>query len=71
VSFVKWLRQFEGEESPVGDLARDIRRDKEFPKTKGHKGIREYLEGRNACEECLNAFEVVWEKYTKEVERNE
>ena len=33
MTFKTWIKQFKGENSPLGDLAEDIFRDKSFPYT--------------------------------------
>ena len=32
MNFNSWIKQFLNEDSPYGDLARDIQRDQDFPK---------------------------------------
>ena len=39
-SFYSWLSQFKNDSTPVGDLARDVRFDKKFPR---HSDSRKYL----------------------------
>lgn len=60
------------EDAPAGDLAEDMKRDKDsFPRNgKGkydgwHTIIQDYLQSRNACRECLEVFEDCWEEYVK------
>ena len=59
-------------DTPAGDLARDMIRDKEhFPinrpcKFDGwHRLIRRYLEDCGACEDCMDVFETCWEEYVR------
>lgn len=49
---------------PKGDLARDMKEDKNFPKSKNSKKtIKRYLESQGACYDCLSTFDDVWEEY--------
>ena len=44
-SFYSWLSQFKNDSTPVGDLVRDVRFDKEFPRhSDSRKYLRDYLE---------------------------
>lgn len=59
-------------DTPEGDLAKDMLRDKEnFPRNGPgkfdgwHRLIRGYLERCGACDACLEVFEGCWEKYVK------
>ena len=52
------------ENSPAGDLARDINRDKSFPqKSASHKEIINHLKQNKACTECLETFKWSWKEY--------
>ena len=72
--FKTWLRQYLNDDTPYGDLARDVVSDKQFPKnyptTKesgervDHFIIRNYLESCRACPECMTVFEETWHLYT-------
>ncbi|HRR77727.1 MAG TPA: YozE family protein [Ruminococcus sp.] len=62
--------------TPVGNLARDIKRDKEkFPRNGKGKfnGWREliynYLVQQKACNGCLAAFDESWEEYVSCVKK--
>ena len=59
-----------GEDTPCGDLAGDMRKDKErFPRNGKskyagwHRLIREYLMDKNAYDGCLETFEKCWKEY--------
>jgi uncharacterized protein YozE (UPF0346 family) len=52
------------ENSPAGDLVDDMMSDKGFPKkTINYKVVKDYLESKNACAECMYTFEECWEEY--------
>lgn len=64
------IRNFLKEDSPEGDLAKDMKRDKDtFPRngtgkfTGNHNMIRRYLEMNHACADCLDVFESCWKEY--------
>jgi len=64
------MRNHGGESTPAGDLADDMKHDKEnFPRNGvgkfdgWHGVIRAYLERRGACPECLSVFEECWQDY--------
>lgn len=66
MTFTKWLKSFQEDNTPLGDLARDVSSDKDFPKTKSSKKILEYLESKGACDGAISAFKDAWESYTAE-----
>ena len=57
------------EMSPRGDLARDMKEDRDFPKNKTGKFkgwkrlIKNYLKSQGACYDCMMAFEKAWKEY--------
>jgi len=57
------------EKSPRGDLARDMKEDRDFPKNKTGKFkgwkrlIKNYLESQSACYHCMMTFENAWREY--------
>lgn len=64
MKFYTWiLKTHIGTMAPVGDLARDMMEDCEFPREGGRKRIRHYLESCGACSGCLDAFEEAWKEY--------
>ncbi len=67
-SFKNWIKRFEGEDSPIGDLADDIARDKEFTEDNSRLGIRDYLWSMGAVRGCVEAFHEAYNIYEKEKE---
>ena len=47
----------------LGDLAKDIKYDKDFLKTNDENKIYDYLESCGACKECLNTFKEAYKIY--------
>ena len=62
-SFEVWVTRFETDNSPVGDLARDILADNEFLVVNNYRNIHDYLIRQNACGGAVMAFEKVWGIY--------
>lgn len=65
-SFKTWIRQFESEDSYIGDLAKDMRRDKEFPVTRDWRSMLRHLENKHACREAKEAFVSAYGIYKRE-----
>ena len=63
MTFKTWIKQFKGENSPLGDLAEDIFRDKSFPYTDKFEKMISYLVSHNACEECIREFSGAYAEY--------
>jgi uncharacterized protein YozE (UPF0346 family) len=63
--FAKWLLQQDHEDTAIGDLARDARQDKSFPKSTGYVGVQQYLESAHACKDAMAALEVAKLEYDK------
>lgn len=67
MKFYTWMmRKHLRTKAPVGDLARDMELDRQFPKDGDRASIRKYLEDNDACSGCLAAFEKAWRKYERE-----
>ena len=66
-SFRRWLRQFRGEESPIGDLARDIHADPGWPRGPGTLArYQEHLQEAGAAPDALAALHSAWRRYQQE-----
>lgn len=64
------MKNYLGTDTPGGDLAKDMREDKEnFPRNNGvkyagwHRLIRSYLIENEACDNCMEVFESCWKEY--------
>lgn len=72
ISFYRWmLKKHINDHAPVGDLARDMKGDKQFPHDGDKATIQEYLEDCGACSGCMDAFEEAWAEYEGERSRTE
>jgi uncharacterized protein YozE (UPF0346 family) len=68
-SFKTWIKKFQNDDSPLGDLAQDIRVDKEFPSFCSKNRLMSYLMSKNACDEALTVFEKAYEAYSREIKK--
>ena len=63
-SFYSWLLQFKNDDTAVGDLARDVRADSEFPRRSiSYMNLKKYLESKHACVAAMNVFKEAFAKY--------
>lgn len=72
MTFYTYLMRYKNEDSPKGDLARDVRSDtnNKFFKNSNFKArnfMRSHLESRRACYECLSTFDECYEEYQEYV----
>ena len=65
VSFYKFMTDnYIKEDSPAGDLARDIKSDRDFPKRSiKYSHIFDHLLENGACNDCITTFEDCWKEY--------
>jgi uncharacterized protein YozE (UPF0346 family) len=69
MKFIQWLYGCMGEDSPVGDLARDVRMDKDWPKKSNSKNtFVRHLKEVGAVDAAVEALQVAWQRYIKEEE---
>jgi hypothetical protein len=61
LSFKDWIARYENEDSPIGDLARDMARDKRLPEE--YKDLRKHMVRMGACEEALQAATAANKRY--------
>ncbi|MBT8900494.1 YozE family protein [Lactobacillus delbrueckii subsp. bulgaricus] len=54
------LMQHLGENTYLGDLAKDVSRDAAFPRVNDWETVRDYLEAHGAIWDCLQAAESFW-----------
>ena len=67
MTFKRWLLQFKNEDTPIGDLASDVARDRSLPVTNSYTAWHDHLLGRRACPEALEALRWAWQQYESEV----
>jgi hypothetical protein len=66
--FTSWLLRLVDEQSPVGDLARDVARDETWPESDDEpeslEFYQEYLDSVGSCRGADDALEAAWERYS-------
>jgi len=63
--FHRWLERQVKRKNPVGDFARDVKGDRDFPSSDGTRdGIRAYLERTGASMPAVRAFEKAWAEFS-------
>lgn len=64
MSFNQWLKGRIEENTPVGDLARDVRVDRNWPKQDSNKRIfTKYMKDINASDGAVEALNTAWKRY--------
>ena len=67
MKFYTWMvRKHLRTKAPVGELARAMQLDRQFPKDGDKASIRKHLEEMETSSVCLSAFEKAWRKYERE-----
>ena len=66
INFYEYSRIFIHEDSPLGDLARDVAEDENFRELKNTRAdIESYLTARCASDGALRAFDAMWRSYLR------
>lgn len=63
MTFQVWIKQFEGDDTPRGDLAKDIASDSRFPSADTYDEIYAHLKRRGACKDVIGTFKRAWNRY--------
>jgi len=68
VTFVEWLTGQTWRRDPVGDLARDTRKDPAWPpRGKASRArLRAHLEARDAIPAAIAALDAAWDEWDRE-----
>lgn len=65
MSFTAWLKK-QNNDNAIGDLARDVASDPNWPPCRTLAGFNRYLRSVNACEGAFEALSQAWWTYKKE-----
>ena len=64
MNFIEWLREFKNVDRPIGDLAKDVLSDSNFPKSNNYNELHDYLLYKARVEHAvLEVFKAVWKAY--------
>ncbi len=63
ISFRVWIRQFIDHNNAIGDLARDINDDSNFPKKNDYNTLLVYLKDHDACDDAIQTLKESWQQY--------
>lgn len=65
IEFYSWLLSQAGRSDPVGDLASDVKRDRESPNDNAEKETwLSHLKNKRACREAIEAFKEAWAEFS-------
>ncbi|MFC9751985.1 YozE family protein [Streptomyces sp. NPDC056921] len=64
-SFTAWLKTHAKDDSAIGDLARDVAADPDWPTGKQLKGQRDYLHEVGAVPAAVETLERAWRLYSE------
>ena len=62
-SFTAWLKTHADQRNAIGDLARDVSADPDWPSRKGRQEQLDYLEERGAIDAAIETLERAWTQY--------
>jgi hypothetical protein len=60
-TFEEWLGDQRGKDSPIGDLAADVARDKDWPTGQGIETYRAHV--ARGCSGAMDALNEAWQAY--------
>lgn len=56
-SFVRWMLQFKNDNSDIGDVARDMKADRNLKRTICYKSVVKYFDSIGACDRVYRILE--------------
>lgn len=63
MTYKEWLLKFIDVDLPIGDFAKDVAEDANFPNSKDRDVNFDYLESRNAANVVISVFERTFDFY--------
>jgi uncharacterized protein YozE (UPF0346 family) len=69
MTFKAWLMLQMKRDGPVGDFARDVLKDRTWPRTQDTVKLRRYMVKRGAIKNTLLALDRAYSEYQKQSER--
>lgn len=72
MTFKEWIIRHKGKDTPLGNLADDVSRDKDFPEENTKEAILDHLTGftTRACPEAVDEFKHAWKSYQAYMKRH-
>lgn len=70
-NFYDWMMEKLDVDSPIGDLANDMKCDKNFPFDGNKKDIERHLDRVGACDGAFRAFNKAWKEYENYLQEQE
>ncbi len=72
MTFKEWIVRHKDEDTPLGDLAYDVSRDRDFPEENTKEAILDHLNGftAHACPEAIDEFKRAWASYQSYMKRH-
>lgn len=62
-TFKTWLANFIDVDLPIGDLAKDVQRTKDFPDSEDYDTIYKFIRSKTRDRDVLECFNEVWKFY--------
>lgn len=69
LTYKEWILKFINVDLPIGDIARDIQLDKNFPDTKDYDEILYYLETNPTSESFIRVFKYSFNMYYESTQK--
>ncbi|MBG9786913.1 hypothetical protein ABD74_04530 [Brevibacillus laterosporus] len=66
LTFKEWLAHFEFVDRPIGDLAKDVKKNDNFPETNDYNELLNYIESSAKHRNVIETFENAWSYYLKD-----
>ena len=63
LTFKAWLLKFIDVDLPIGDIAKEVAIDENFPNVKDYETISEYLESNFTSDSFMRVFEYSYKMY--------
>lgn len=70
VTFTDWLSKQVNRDSPLGDLARDVKTDSTWPSFDSFEQYESYLRSKGAAREAMYALKNAWKSYNANLKRS-
>lgn len=69
LTYKEWLLKFINVDLPIGDIAKEVAIDENFPNVKDYETISEYLETNFASDSFMRVFEYTYKMYYESTQK--